>query len=371
MPTRLVYVSASILPSSEANAVHVAQMCDALAGLGCEVSLRAARGDPGSVSEQYGLRHSFQLCFESPTTHKLWMFGRRLSRRSKDGANTIYYGRKLAALARIAGWGYPTGLELHHPPRTQRQSAALSDFVAASGFLGLVVISERLRAEMLARLPGLDPAQVLVAHDGVRSDLIIEPRLQSGQTVRAVYCGSFHTGKGMETLLPAAALVPEVAFDIIGGESAQIAVLSAQAPPNVRFLGRMTYAESQRRLPGYDLALAPYGAVVRGVKTPQHESLASWMSPLKLFEYMGAGLPIVTSDLPVLREILTDEKTALMPAPDDPIAHAAAIRRLAADPELRLRLARTAQCQLRRHTWENRAARVLEFLEAGLARNPR
>lgn len=367
MPPNLVYVSASTLPSAEANAVHVAQMCDAFAGLGCAVTLRARRGEGGDVAAEYDLRHRFPIRFETAATHKLWLLGRRAVRWRAADSGTRYYGRRLLSLARLALWGYPTGVELHHPPRTPRQSAALAALVASPGFLGLVAISERLRAELLLRLPQLDSARILVAHDGVRADRIREPKQTAGEPLRAVYCGSFHAGKGVEAILSAAALVPEVDFDLIGGEPAQIEALRPRAPANVRFRGRMSHHDTQLRLAEYDIALAPYGALVRGVKTPEHESLASWMSPLKIFEYMGAGLPIVTSDLPVLREILQPGETALMPKPDDPVELAGAIRRLAADNALRLQLTRAAQLRLRNHTWENRAARILDFLDAGLA----
>lgn len=363
-PHSLVYVSASTLPSNEANAVHVAQMCDAFAGLGLPVQLRATRGTDASVQAHYGLRHAFHIRFTSRTANALWMLGRHLGRRQARSAGTLYFGRNLAVLSRMAAWGYLTGFELHHPPRSERKSAALRRIVEAPGFLGLVVTTDSLRVELLARFPALNPRRILVAHDGVRADRIVEPRLRANDPVRAVYCGSFHRGKGVETLLSAAAGVPEVAFDVIGGETAQIELLRSRAPSNVRFLGALPYDECQRRLLDYDIALAPYGAVVHGVRTPEHASLAAWMSPLKLFEYMGAGLPIVTSDLPVLREILVNGETALMPRPDDPSALAEAIRTLAADGALRLRLAQAAQQTLRTYTWENRAARILEFLEA-------
>lgn len=363
MKPQLIYVSASALPSAAANAVHVAMMCDAFAALGCDVTLRAEHGDGGSIAAHYALRHAFRVRHETRATHYLWKTARQVfaGLAVRDG-KVLYFGRRLATLSRLAQWGYPTGLELHHPPRTPAQSAALSKFVAAPGFLGLVVISEQLRAEILRLAPSLDPARVLVAHDGTRADRMRPPMRHAHPVTRAVYCGSLHPGKGMETLLPAAAQVPGVQFDVIGGEPAQISALKTQAPANLHFLGRMSHEECQRRLPEYDLALAPYGSIVRGVKTPEHESLASWMSPLKLFEYMGAGLPIVTSDLPVLREILQDGETALMPPPDDPAAFAQAVARLAQDADLRERLACSAQQRLRGYTWDNRAARILDFL---------
>jgi glycosyltransferase involved in cell wall biosynthesis len=364
MRSRFVYVSASTLPSPEANAVHVVHQCDALAGLGLDLRLRAARGGRGDLRNLYDLRHAFAIDYETPLTHKFWLARRRLARfaaRADGGA--LYYGRRLPPLARLAAWGYPTAVELHHPPRTAKQEAALQRLVGAPGFRGLVAVSARLREALLARVPQLDAERVLVAPDGVRADRICVPLERGDRTLRAVYCGSFHAGKGVELILQAAAALPELRFDLIGGMPAQVEALQARAPANARFLGQLPHGETQRRLREYDIGLAPYGRVVRGARTPEHESLSAWMSPLKLFEYMGAGLPIVTSDLPVLRELLQDGTTALMPPPDDPAALAAAIRTLAGDPGLRLRLARAAQDGLRHFTWENRAARILDLLE--------
>lgn len=369
MPPRLVYVSASTLPSAEANAVHVAQMCDAFASLGCTVSLRAARGGAGSVARHYDLHQPFAIRFEGRLRHRAWLLGHEFGRWLPRQQTTMYFGRRPLSLARLARAGYPTGLELHHPPRSAKQAAAVAGIVTAPRFLGLVVISEQLRGELLSRLPQLDPQRVLVAHDGVRADRIRTPQLRTGGAVRAVYCGSFHPGKGVETILAAAARVPEVQFDLIGGEPGQIEAMRQQAPANLRLLGHQPHDETQRRLGDYDIALAPYGTVVRGAKTPAHESLAAWMSPLKIFEYMAAGLPMVTSDLTVLREILVPGQSALMPPPDDPVALAHAVRALAADPALRLRLAKAAQQQLQTFTWENRAASILAFLHAGLQRH--
>ena len=71
-------------------------------------------------------------------------------------------------------------------------------------------------------------------------------------------------------------------------------------------------------------------------------------SPLKLFDYMAAGAPIVASDLPTVREVLTDGDNALLVPPGRPVdALAAAIRRLLVNPGLADRLRRTAFEQVR------------------------
>src|SRR5690606_19941153 len=87
-----------------------------------------------------------------------------------------------------------------------------------------------------------------------------------------------------------------------------------------------------------------------------------WMSPMKIFEYMALGLPIVCSDLPVIREILSDGITALLVPPNDPDAWSAALVRLRDEAALAERIARNAlQQQRTEFNWVSRAEAILEF----------
>jgi glycosyltransferase involved in cell wall biosynthesis len=99
---------------------------------------------------------------------------------------------------------------------------------------------------------------------------------------------------------------------------------------------------------------------------PSTQSLAyaQYTSPLKLFEYMASGRPIVASDLPVLREILSDGENALLCPPDSVEAFTAAIRRLRDEPGLGARLAEQAWRDVQTYSWDERARRVSERLAA-------
>ena len=85
-------------------------------------------------------------------------------------------------------------------------------------------------------------------------------------------------------------------------------------------------------------------------------------SPLKLFEYMAAGRPIVASDLPSIREVLQHEADALLVTPGDPAAMAAAIERLITNPSLSARLAAAALAAAPAYSWDRRAERLEELL---------
>ncbi len=107
-------------------------------------------------------------------------------------------------------------------------------------------------------------------------------------------------------------------------------------------------------LAAMDCAVAPY------------EDLAGfYFSPLKVYEYMAAGIPVVASAVGQLRSLLTHGETALMVRPGDSADLAAALRRLAMEPRLRGRLGAAARAQvLRHHTWDAAASRVLALASA-------
>lgn len=86
-----------------------------------------------------------------------------------------------------------------------------------------------------------------------------------------------------------------------------------------------------------------------------------YFSPLKIYEYMAAGLPVVASQVGHLHEVVAEGRTGLLVLPGDAAALAAALARLAADPELRTRLGGAARREvLAHHTWDGVAARVLD-----------
>ena len=110
------------------------------------------------------------------------------------------------------------------------------------------------------------------------------------------------------------------------------------------------------RIPAYQVA----ADVLVLPNSARYEISRTATSPLKLFEYMASGSPIVASDLPALREVLTPDN-ALLVTPDSSTALTVAFARLLADEPLRNRLAAQARQDVATHTWAARAKSILQF----------
>ena len=131
---------------------------------------------------------------------------------------------------------------------------------------------------------------------------------------------------------------------------------------NVTFHGFVTPAEADDYRLSFDVLIAPYQNKV-AVNSTGSSDTAAWMSPLKIFEYMACARPIVCSDLPVLREVLSHGHNALLCSPADAGEWLGALERLRADPVLRQQLAANARADFEaRYSWRGRARKVLDHV---------
>lgn len=122
----------------------------------------------------------------------------------------------------------------------------------------------------------------------------------------------------------------------------------------VHFAGPRAHSEIPALLPAFDVGLVP--------------AINPYASPLKLHEYMAAGLPSVAPDQPNLREVLTSGEQALLFEPGDSDGLCAALATLVGDADLRQRMGERARATLveRDLTWRGNVRRVLAAVE-GLA----
>ena len=133
----------------------------------------------------------------------------------------------------------------------------------------------------------------------------------------------------------------------------EITIVSADKSyiPNVTYHPPVPLTDVPSWYERCDIALLPYQSNIPTVAT---------MSPIKMFEAMAAARPIIASDLPVIREVLTHEETALLVQADDLHAWERAIERLRRDRALAVRLAKNAGAEAQKYSWLARARTICQ-----------
>jgi len=371
-PPRLTYITSSAFPAPKASSLQVMQMCAAFTEAGALVKLVARRREPQEdVFGYYGLKPIFKFetrQFSSlPRASDIFQARAALA---EPGRDWICYTRGQDLIAPwLALWRGAWGLvEAHGRPATARQRMMLN-WIARHPRGRLIVISEPLR-EIYQREYGL---AATVAPDGVdlgRFDPTLTAEvarqalgLEPGPWV--IYVGGLYEGRGLETLFEAVAGLPVKLLIVGGRDAAEVAVWRKRAEAlgiqSARFEGYQPPARTPMYMAAADILAMPYGA---RTLTPSGEDTTAWMSPLKLYEYLAAGRPIVASDLPVLRRVLKHGENALLAPPDDVAGLRKALTKLVTDAPLAQRLSQAARDNAISHTWLARAKMILELCKS-------
>jgi glycosyltransferase involved in cell wall biosynthesis len=269
-----------------------------------------------------------------------------------------------AAMEFAASRGVPGVLEVNAPlideqvrhrslaRREEAERSARRAFAAA----GLVAaVSPPVAA--YARARGAASGRVAVVPNGVDPSRFPE-RLAPRGPFTVGFVGTLKPWHDVDTLVDAVARlragpVAEARLLIVGDgpERGTLAERCAALGLNdaVTFTGAVAASEVPGWLARLHAAAAPY-----------RHGEPFYFSPLKLYEYMAARLPVVTSRVGHLGEVVEAGRTGLLVPPGDAAALAGALARLAGDARLRARLGAAARAEVvAHHGWDRVAERML------------
>ena len=380
---KIACVSTSQVPSSTANSIQLMKVCQALAG-----SASADHPDnqvclwiPGQavtawekLADHYGLAQPFELKWlKSRPVFRRYDFALRAVQQARTwGANLVYTWLLPAAVLALQ-LHLPVVLELHDLPTGAFGPRLFRYFAAHPGKKRLLVITHALAGRLgveNGRLPGAD---VQVAPNGVDLESYADlpdaaqarRRLGLAENLTAVYTGHLYAGRGIDLLAGLAGALPAVNFLWVGGRPEDVAAwkekLAGLGIRNVVLTGFI----DNRRLPLYqaagDVLLMPYERAIAGSSGGNSADICS---PMKMFDYLACGRAILTSDLPVIHEILNDADACFCP-PEDLPAWTKALVDLLQDAHRRQLLAAQARRDSQRYSWQARAQRALEGFAGG------
>ncbi len=373
---RIACIAASSVPSLTANSIQVMKVCQALVQLGHCVQVwlpgRTPKTPWSDLADHYGL--SVEVPIE-------WMPSAGLLRRYDFGLQAVlaawrwkpdlYYVWLYQAAALASTLGLPTLLEMHDRPSGALGPWLFRMFLWGRGARRTLCTTEALRAWLEAACgTRLQPPFTQVAPNGVSIESYrdlpqpAEARRRLGLPDRftASYTGHLYEGRGVGLMIELAVRHPEISFVLAGGEPEAAAAwrgrLEAAGAKNVTMLGFLPNIRLPLLHAASDVLLMPYA---RSIAVSSGGDTSAFASPMKAFEYLAAGRVILSSDLPVFREILNARNAVLLP-PEDIDAWDRALGELARNPARRASLSERAKRDASAFSWRRRARRAIEDL---------
>jgi glycosyltransferase involved in cell wall biosynthesis len=353
------------------------KVCQALVELGHDVNLwlplYGGETEWDALRVQYGVRRTFPIHrVRAIAGLRRYDFCLQAVRQASRWPADLLYLWPIQAAA-IAGWlRLPSVLEVHDRPRGRLGSRLFRSYLRTRAPHRILPISRALERRLSQEYATpLAPPMCVIAADGIDLERYeglpdapeARRRLDLPNRVTAVYTGHLYAGRGVDLILDLAGRDESMNFVIAGGEPTAVERWRDRAYglQNVQFLGFVPNADLPLVQAAADFLLMPY---TREIAVSGGGDTSAYASPMKMFEYMAAGRVILSSDIPVLREVLNEENAVLLP-PEDPLAWHTALEEVKRDPGRAASLADRAREDARRFTWVERARRSLDGLPAG------
>lgn len=372
---KLAYIANTGLTNDWAHSVQIMNMCKAFSDVGVEVTLVVPKRsflteDP---FEYYKIPKVFSIkkvsCIDlsvgNPHSFFYWLrfLSFYISARFYIWSNhfDILYSRDL-----YSSLFFPSiVLEQHSFPK----NVSFFHRFAFSLSQKIVVLTSYIKNKLVD--VGVSKDKVFVSPDGVDTFKFIGEvkeikidGIKEGDYVYG-YVGTLKTmgmEKGVADGLRALALLPQnFKFLIVGGEEQDITYYKNMSTllgvsEKAIFVGKVPHTDIYSYNMKCGALVAPF---------PENEHYSYFMSPLKIFEYMASKRPIITTNLPSLREVLTHGKDSIMVTPGSPEALAEAIKRLSTDRALSSQIAQNAYLEVEeKFTWKIRAKKIVEFIKS-------
>ncbi len=374
---KIIYIANIRLPTEKAHGIQIMKMCQAFANKGVEVELLVPRRRNDLKQDSfdfYNIEKTFRItripCLDF-VSFDVANIGFLISTVSFLICSKIYLFFKkydiLYSREQLSGLFFRNFIsEVHTLPKKigylrRRLLNRAKEIIVLTDFLKNALLRSGIGADKISVLPDavdLEEFDIDVSKETAREKL----KLPLNKKI-ILYTGSFflYGWKGVDVLLESAKMLSgNYLFVLVGGHSWELNKIRKQYElKNVILVPYVHHAIIPFYLKSADILVIP--------NKSGDEISEKYTSPLKLFEYMASKRPIICSDLPSLREILT-EKEALFFKPD---SSGDLVRVLLGNIDNLALLQKTADYafkKVQKYTWENRALQIKNIF-AGLTAN--
>ncbi len=379
---KIIYISNTRLPTEKAHGLATLKICEAFAELGYQVDAlvpKLWRGKQQDAFTFYGIKNNFAI-FKIFTvdlmplrvpekiafliqifSFSLFSLPYVLFKYGKNFKNIVFFSHDYIPLYFITFISKNVFYDVHHYPGKNFMYKRLMEKSSAFG------VQTKWKAHMLEKEWGISPEKIAYWPNGTDIEkfmLDISPsearkKLNLSQDRKIVlYTGALFDWKGVDTLIRSVDFLDtDTDIYILGGAQNDVNRLRKNIPqatnPRVKFIS----FQPHNLIPFWQIA----ADVLVLPNTGKQKVSLYYTSPMKLFEYMASGTPIVASRIPSIEEVLND-KNAFLAEADNPSSFGGVIRGCLQDAEKTKKHTIQAQKDVKKYTWQNRARKLSAIL---------
>lgn len=369
---KINYISTSTIPSYTANSIQVMKMCQAMIQNGYDTTLFTIPGNLRTdIWKHYGIYDRFPIRYININKRfRGYDFPFKIIFHSLLKRSDLFYTRDITSAALLSNFGLNTILELHDIPKGHMAPYLFKLLLKNKNIKQLVSISDSLRKTIINKYnDSIFETAIVVAPDGV--DLERFPNKIKSDEARARigieekftvgYSGHFYKGRGIELIFDIAKSLPYIQFLLMGGSPDKLNeidfLIKEREINNIKLTGFINNADLPIYLLACDILIMPYQKKV--AVSGNGGDTVNFMSPMKLFEYMATGRLIISSNLPVLREILNDNNSVLCD-PENLCEWKSALENVYKNPEIYAKKGMQAKKDVEQYSWQNRVKHILD-----------
>lgn len=364
---KIVYLSASNIPSKAANSINVTNMCQAFYELGHEVSLITPiylNTLEDNIYDFYGIDKNIRIHRKKRSKSKLGLLvylfnvcSLLIKIKPDKVVGRCVYSCFIATIL-----GFEVVFDSHRPEweggriyymifKRMLSFKNLQRLVLNSNALFAIYLNESLLKKFTFKM--------VVANNGAREFPLNEKVPLPGKSnMKIGYIGHLYRGRGIDIIIECANKLSDFDFILVGGENIDVAHWKNEVKgSNVYFLGFISPQEIYKYRNSFDILLAPYQ---KDVYTPAGFNQVVFMNPIKIIEYMSSQKPIIASSLPAIQDVLENEKNGILVTSDSVDEWCSQLKRLNLDRILSQKIAVNSHKDfLNRFTWKSRAEKFL------------
>lgn len=311
MRKKLAYLTECQLPSTAAEIIHVLKICDEFENLNYNVDLYVPNlnDEYTNVHYKYNLKNKIGILSLFNKKKKMNFLLRifyviKFLKNYKKKKYDIIISRSVLSSLVLNYFKIFNILEIHH------EMGGITKFLfnySKKKFM----ISHIYFVLIHKNLVKLISSNNFTLKHKILDDAVNPQEFYIGGKIKyektCLYTGSFYQGKGIEIVNYLASKCKEVTFHLYGDKSF---IGKDYLNDNIKIFDHIPFREIPKKLSEYKILLMPYQSNV-SVRS-NTKNITSYMSPLKMFEYLAAGRVIMATNLSVYNHILKDEYNSFL-----------------------------------------------------------